>query len=84
MSNENQTTMEEIKKLIESGAAIDPKTRDILLFSAAIETNRQLEAIKESLRPLIQFYKAAVWIGGIIIASLITMGMSGTIQVTIK
>lgn len=82
--NESQSTMQEIKNLIERGTEIDPRTRDILLFSAAIETSKALEDIQKSLAPLLTFYRTAMWIGGIILTALITMAMSGTIQVTIK
>ena len=87
MADSEQSTLLEIKNLIQSGAEIDIKTRDIILFSAIISLDSKIDGLVgriDLLQPVARFYKAAAWSGAIAIGALITLGVSGHISVVIK
>jgi len=75
MTNVEGEVIRKLRDVIEKGGNIDVNTRDILLFSAIIEINNQLEQLK----PLLTFYKTVMWgltiLGALIIELIFKRGV---------
>ncbi len=85
--SESQSTLQEIKDLIQGGADLDTKTRDVILFSAIIDLHTKIDAMGkriELLQPVARFYKAAAWSAAIAMGALISMAVSGRVTLVIK
>jgi hypothetical protein len=79
----NNEVMKKLRDLIEKGGTIDAATRDILLFTAIIDMNTQLE----TLQPVLAFYKVGMWFAGVFGVSLIGLiwGMlTGQVEIVFK
>ncbi len=79
------TSNELIKKfrdIIEKGGSIDANTRDVLLFTAIIDVNTQLEM----LQPVLTFYKIGMWFVAILAAAVFGLLwglLTGQVQIVV-
>lgn len=83
----SQSAIQQIKKLVENGERITIKTRDLLLLNAIVDIYERLETISakvEDLQPALRFYKLSMWVITAIAGALITLAVSGRVEIVIK
>ena len=65
----NHAVLDEIRKIVSEGEALDIRTRDRLLLTAVLDIYEQLEAMQ----PALAFYRAAVYLASALAASVIAL-----------
>lgn len=94
MTGGNSEVIKKIRDVIQSGGNIDINTRDILLFSAIAdiydqydELKKENKAIREEVRPALDFYRVAVWVSaafGISFIGLVFAMLTGQVELVFK
>ena len=79
----NSDVIKQLKSVVEKGGNLDVNTRDVLLFSAIIDIYDQLE----TLRPVLTFYKAAMFFVsaiGLSVLGFIGALLTGRVEIIFK
>ena len=80
----NRTTIQQIKELVENGERITARTRDLLILNAIVDIYERLGNVQRDVQPMLRFYKTGAWAATIAIAAIITLAISGKVEVIVK
>jgi hypothetical protein len=74
--SDNRAIMDEIRRIVAEGDAIDVKTRDRLLLTAILDIYAQFDSLQvqiDSMKPAITFYRIGLYVATLLGASAIAL-----------